>query len=49
MNCVRSSSRTSCVGDGQAQPLRFGERGLLIDHLQKDLLVDAQLSEEGLR
>ena len=34
------------VADRDAEPLGFGERGVLVDHLLQDLLVDAELLEQ---
>ena len=34
------------VADLDAEPLGFGERGALVDHLLQDLLLDAELLEQ---
>ena len=38
--------RTSSSLDPDAEPLGFGERGALVDHLLQDLLLDAELLEQ---
>ena len=38
--------RDLLVADRDAEPLGFGERGLLVDHLLQDLLLDAELPQQ---